>query len=171
MSKTSVKKITANRLNAKKSTGPKTSQGKKKSALNSIKHGLCSNILLLPNENPMEWKSFLNDIFETFHPKNSFDSFLVENLAVLCWRKRRIIAAESEIYFRFRQKDQEKYSNEVSLYHDQENTKVLNFGSVYFSESLNVLSRYETSLDKAITRTLEQIKTLRNNSDLKQELL
>ena len=34
------KKIKANRLNSKKSTGPKSLAGKKRSSLNAIKHGL-----------------------------------------------------------------------------------------------------------------------------------
>ena len=35
-----IKKILANRANAKKSTGPKTNLGKIKSSQNAIKHGL-----------------------------------------------------------------------------------------------------------------------------------
>ena len=33
-------KLTANRLNAQKSTGPRSDQGKQKSSQNSLKHGL-----------------------------------------------------------------------------------------------------------------------------------
>ena len=45
----SEKKIKANRLNLKKSTGPKTISGKRRSSLNSIKHGLR---LLVVREDP-----------------------------------------------------------------------------------------------------------------------
>ena len=39
----SASQINANRENAKKSSGPKTAEGKQTSSLNALKHGLCSN--------------------------------------------------------------------------------------------------------------------------------
>jgi hypothetical protein len=40
------KRTVANRLNAQKSTGPKTPEGKRKSSLNAETHGLLSKIIL-----------------------------------------------------------------------------------------------------------------------------
>ncbi|MGA2497773.1 MAG: hypothetical protein ABSH20_08535, partial [Tepidisphaeraceae bacterium] len=48
----------ANRLNAQKSTGPRTAAGKAKSALNALKHGLTSQSPLLPTENPADYNLF-----------------------------------------------------------------------------------------------------------------
>jgi hypothetical protein len=39
---TSIKRVNANRENAKKSTGPKTASGKFRSCRNALKHGLDS---------------------------------------------------------------------------------------------------------------------------------
>ena len=47
---TSEKQIQANRRNAHKSTGPKTPEGKAAVRLNSNKHGLRSQEVLLPGE-------------------------------------------------------------------------------------------------------------------------
>ena len=44
---TSRKQVEANRRNAKKSTGPNTADGKRRSAKNSIKHGLFANEIVL----------------------------------------------------------------------------------------------------------------------------
>ena len=46
---------TANETNAQKSTGPKSVEGKAKSAMNALKHGLKSKQIILPNENPLEF--------------------------------------------------------------------------------------------------------------------
>ena len=42
--------LDANRANAQHSTGPKTAEGKKRSSLNAIRHGLNSQAVLLPYE-------------------------------------------------------------------------------------------------------------------------
>src|SRR5947209_9769583 len=48
----------ANRHNAKHSTGPRTEEGKRRSAANSTKHGLTSSAVVLPNESQEEYESF-----------------------------------------------------------------------------------------------------------------
>ena len=47
---TSDKKAEANRRNALKSTGPKTSEGKEAIRYNAMRHGLLSKDILLPGE-------------------------------------------------------------------------------------------------------------------------
>jgi hypothetical protein len=39
-----------NRANAQHSTGPKTESGKQKSSLNALRHGLTSQIVVMPTE-------------------------------------------------------------------------------------------------------------------------
>ena len=50
------KKTLANRLNAKKSTGPKTVLGKRRSSLNSITHGLTCEKNVSIGENKKEFE-------------------------------------------------------------------------------------------------------------------
>ena len=62
---TSRKKIRASRRNAKKSTGPKTPEGKDKVRFNAIQHGLYSSTLVLDREN----KALYNDLYLGFHAR------------------------------------------------------------------------------------------------------
>jgi len=52
------KQLQANRQNALKSTGPKSSIGKMIASRNSTKHGFYSTSVLLPSEDPEEFLSF-----------------------------------------------------------------------------------------------------------------
>ena len=47
--------IKANRENAKKSTGPRTEEGKARVSLNALKHGLLARDAVLPSEDPAEF--------------------------------------------------------------------------------------------------------------------
>ena len=53
------KQIEANRRNAKRSKGPTSDEGKRKSSRNALKHGLTAKDLLLPHENPAEFQERL----------------------------------------------------------------------------------------------------------------
>jgi hypothetical protein len=46
----SERRLAANRANAQKSTGPRTPEGKSRSALNATRHGILSQVLHLPEE-------------------------------------------------------------------------------------------------------------------------
>ena len=46
----SERKKAANRANAQKSTGPKTAEGKARSRLNAVTHGLCAVVIEIPGE-------------------------------------------------------------------------------------------------------------------------
>ncbi len=53
--------LRANRRNAQKSTGPKTSKGKAVAKMNAVTHGLSSVEVLIPDENSADFESFRRD--------------------------------------------------------------------------------------------------------------
>ena len=61
--------IEANRLNAKKSTGPRTPQGKAVSSMNALKHGLRANPAPLPHEDPELAAARARAWFDYYHPQ------------------------------------------------------------------------------------------------------
>jgi hypothetical protein len=80
---------------SRKSTGPRTPQGKQRSKYNALKHGLLSKAVLLEGESPVEYLSLLNGLRDDFQPQGKLESVLVENLAALLWRTRRLFHAEN----------------------------------------------------------------------------
>jgi hypothetical protein len=79
----------------RKATGPRTPQGKLRSKFNARKHGLISKAVLLEDESRAEYDALLNGLMEDFCPQGKLETVLVESLATLMWRKRRLLQAET----------------------------------------------------------------------------
>jgi len=79
----------------RRTTGPRTSQGKERSKFNARKHGLFSKAVLLQDESRAEYDALLNGLMENLQPQGKLEIVLVENLATLLWRKRRLIQVET----------------------------------------------------------------------------
>jgi len=57
--------IKANQQNAQKSAGPTSVEGKKKSSMNAVTHGIFSNIATLPGEDEVFIQRLREDILAT----------------------------------------------------------------------------------------------------------
>ncbi len=76
-------------------TGPRTTQGKKRSRFNALKHGLYSKFIPLEGDLVAEYRSLLNGLWDYWQPQGKQESVEVENLAALYWRMRRFFQAEN----------------------------------------------------------------------------
>ena len=81
--------INANRLNAEKSTGPKTPEGKSVASQNSFKHGLRSASDVISSESLPEFESFRDRMLADLDPKDGVESMLADRIVSLSWRLRR----------------------------------------------------------------------------------
>jgi hypothetical protein len=88
----------ANQANAQLSTGPKTPEGKRKSSLNAVKTGLTGTTVLLPSDDAAEYQRHIAAYENEFRPVGLEESELVQSLADISWRLRRIPALEMAIY-------------------------------------------------------------------------
>jgi hypothetical protein len=83
----SQRKIEANRRNAKKSTGPKTSVGKVMSSWNSTKHGLLSKTLpIISGQHKRQFTRLLSSLQQDLEPVGTLEEVLVEKIAMEYWR-------------------------------------------------------------------------------------
>ena len=82
----------------KASTGPRTPEGKARSARNSFKHGLYSQQLVIEGEDPAQFDQLRATLRAEHQPLNSTEEILVDELAQHFWRMRRFRALEARAW-------------------------------------------------------------------------
>ena len=85
----------ASRLNGARSQGPKTAEGKTRSARNAITHGLTAEVIVLDCEDPSEFEAILAEHVELLRPRNRIELTLVERMVTSWWRSRRALSIET----------------------------------------------------------------------------
>ena len=88
--------IAANKVNAKLSTGPRTAEGKARSAQNSLQHGLYSNRFLVRADEEIEFNEFYAAYVEDLQPRGAVEHTLFDELVHAAWNMRRIRRIETE---------------------------------------------------------------------------
>ena len=144
----SEKQIAANRANAKRSTGPNTSDGKARSRMNAWKHGLRAEKVIIAGEDAEDLQAIQRALWEEHQPKPGMESLLVERLAHYAWRMRRAVIFEAALL--------EKGPNLPAR---------LAYGD---GNALSTLLRYEMAMANASYRTLQQLLFLQDRR-LKKE--
>jgi hypothetical protein len=93
----SPKQLDANRLNAKKSTGPRTAAGRARSRMNALRHGLCARVVLLPGEDRSAYGAFAEQIVDELKPKGIVQQILAGRVAALAWSLSRLPDAADDL--------------------------------------------------------------------------
>ena len=89
--------IAANRLNAQKSTGPRTPEGKSAARFNALKHGMDAATIVIPGEDPDAYDALAADYYQRFRPQSPIEEFHVDTLIRSDWQKRRLQRAEAKL--------------------------------------------------------------------------
>jgi hypothetical protein len=95
---TTFRKIDANRRNARKSTGPKTEEGKRRSRCNAVRHGLTAETVIVALEDPEDYTAFEAAVAADFNAQSAVERELVLRLASLLWRLRRSTTIETGLF-------------------------------------------------------------------------
>lgn len=80
---------------ARNRNGPRTARGKAIASRNALKHGIFSDAIVLKGESRERYQSLLKSLWETLEPEGRLEELLVEKLAAISWRHRRLLVAES----------------------------------------------------------------------------
>jgi hypothetical protein len=89
----------ASRRNGAKSRGPKTLEGKARSAQNALKHGLrAQKYVVLPEEDAGEFAELEAAMIEELAPVGALQTVLARRVAVAAWRLARADRIEVELF-------------------------------------------------------------------------
>jgi hypothetical protein len=94
---TSLRQLEANRENARRSTGPRTDEGKRVSRRNALRHGLAAETVIEILEDPDDYKAFEANIIADYDARTAVERELVLRLASLLWRIRRATGIETDL--------------------------------------------------------------------------
>jgi hypothetical protein len=172
--------IDANRENAKKSTGPRSPEGKAASSRNRLLHGLRANKHILIDEDPEDFLMLLKDLHDRFQPVGDAEESLVLRIASAHWRLDRAFPMEASLYRNRLREVAEEDAEGQRIYarqkeiaefqgapvppapapHDQGDSLARAFDADCVApNSLARLARYEGSIERSIDRCLRQLKT------------
>lgn len=138
--------IRANQQNALKSTGPNSARGKSIASQNSIKHGLLSKDLVIRDEKQNDLDAFKQRIYFALSPQGAMEELLTDKLINAAWRLHRLTKIESAIL------------NGRDWIGDGEGLNESFNGDK--GESLQTLSRYESSLERNFYKALHELQRL-----------
>ena len=165
------RQIAANRLNAQKSTGPRTEEGRAAVRHNAVKHGLCAKTLVLPGEDEAGFQAVFDGLEETYQPANYNEMILVRQMAMAAWRLDRAYHVEGA-FFHYELKDDAQirdqyhpgldlYSKLAYLHHDESNDR-----------KLSLQMRYQAHLERSYHRAmsaLERLQAKRKAEEARQQ--
>lgn len=158
----SSRQIAANVRNAQHCTGPKTEDGKRASRMNALKHGMTSQIVVLPYEEELEYHEMRGGLIQSYAPANNQELMLVDQIAAGYWRTMRVRAYEREMLtgqVRTRKLDN-GISPEPSGNTDDLATAVVLVKEPY--QSFENYFRYDASIERAYYRAITALEHLQS---------
>jgi hypothetical protein len=90
--------IQANRLNAQKSTGPTSVEGKAATRFNALKHGADAQSSIIPGEDPELLAQLTSQYYEECRPQGPTETALVDAIVQSSWNMRRFARIENQLW-------------------------------------------------------------------------
>ena len=89
----------ASRRNGARSRGPKTPEGKARSAQNALKHGMrAQKCIVLPGERASAFEAFEAALLEELAPEGALQAVLAQRVVAASWRLARAERLEAELF-------------------------------------------------------------------------
>jgi hypothetical protein len=103
----SERKASANRANAQHSTGPRTPEGKQRSSLNALRHGILAkaafNATIEGEERRADFDELVAGLAQEYQPRTMTEKMTVQQLAGCYWKLAKVWTFETEAAWRTNQ--------------------------------------------------------------------
>ena len=160
--------ISASRENAKKSTGPRTTEGKANSSKNALEHGLMAQDAVIPGEDPAEFDRHLTRLEDTYLPRNYVEKELVRQIGDAMWRMQRLSRIESAVISasieRTRVYQHDFRVDRIRQGHEGD-LQLLGESMLSGTKFLNNLARYDSHLNRRFYRAVELMMKIRREDE------
>jgi hypothetical protein len=169
----SERKAAANRANAQRSTGPRTREGKQRSSLNALRHGILAkaafNATIEGEERRADFDELVAGLAQEYQPRTMTEKMTVQQLAGCYWRLAKVWTYEMESAWRARtiqhmgsaeyeqlERFHMGHITEKILKHEHDAFERAGLGEVNLpvAASANTVLRYQSAINSMMTKCL-----------------
>ena len=164
----SEQQLAANRANAQHSTGPNTTDGKKRSSQNALRHGITAQTTIMTEEDRIKHDEFCANMMADLAPVGSIETFLASSVAEEAWRLNHARAQCGNIVAIGH------FDGTADIYgaadHPEVHTAITAARTVRdHAKTLELISLYETRIRRSFEKYLEKLETLQAERRAKHE--
>ena len=148
------KQIEANRANSRRSTGPRTPEGKAASSRNAIRHELLARAFVLQSECPERFETLVDSFYAEYQPVTPTEAALVDAMATARWRLLRLSNLEVSAV-------DHAYADADSALSIPVRTLLAYRSAADSGRSMELMSRSEARLQIQFNNALDRLRRLR----------
>ena len=165
---TTEQQLAANRANAQHSTGPNTTDGKKRSSQNALRHGITAQTTILTDEDRIQHDEFCASMMADLAPVGSMETFLASSVAEEAWRLNHARAQCGNIVAIGH------FDGTGDIYdaadHPEVHTAITAARTTRDNaKTLELISLYETRIRRSFEKYLEKLEKLQAERKAKRE--
>jgi hypothetical protein len=153
--------ILANRLNAQKSTGPRTAEGKAAVSQNAVKHGLTARSIVVSGEDPGQFEFHRERMLDELDPVGEVEFSLAERIVGLSWRLKRAEKLQAAAFDSLYAQEGHLSSETPEESRDAGGDSILGRALARDFADGRVLERmlmYERRIEQSLYRTMAELK-------------
>jgi hypothetical protein len=148
------------------STGPRTAQGKQRSSLNALRHGLTGQTVVIPSDDLRAHRNFCRGFFEEYQPQTATESQLVQTIADCSWRLNRLRSQEQTLLSLGTIEQQDNINTQD---HRAATTCAAALAFEKHARMLSNLTLYEQRISREFERALKMLKEIQAERKACQE--